>query len=252
MKIKKNKKLASGNFVKPHTPKKNGNTYLLRRIIITNIISLMIIVATYFWMIYFLSNVNSFWALFRGKDVQIQQDSVAPLPPFLETISEAVSTENTDINGRAEPGVKVILYVDGTPTAEAIADSQGNYSFLSIPVGPFPINIYTITEDESGNQSGKSNSYSVVQDEEPPKVEITKPEPEEKFRSTGHSYRVEGNTEPGATVLVNNQLAVLTPSGDFSASLRLEEGSNEIKVLVTDKADNKTEKSVFMLFEKVD
>lgn len=217
----------------------------------TNLFSIIIVVATYFWMIYFLSNVNSFWDVFRGKEVQVRTDNVAPLAPFLDTIPEATNKDIIDINGRSEPGVKVLLFIDGTQTQDTIADADGNFSFFSIPVGLFPVQIYATAEDESANQSSKSTVYSISKDTEEPEIEIITPKPDEVFKSTGHSYQVTGKTEAGATVLINDLLAVINPEGDFSASLRLEEGTNEIRIKATDKAGNETETSVYMKFEKI-
>lgn len=241
-------------IVKPKLKKsRSRKAYLLKRIIITNGISLLIVTATYFWMVFFLSNVGSFWDLFRPKEINVNRDVIPPTPPFLNPVPELVNQNRIDITGKAEPGVKVILYVDEAKSEETVADSEGTFTFASIQVGLFPETIYAIAVDEEENKSNKSATYTVAFDDEPAELEITNPEKAETtHKATGHSYTVTGQTEPESTVLINDRLARVTPTGQFSASIRLEEGNNEIKINVTDKAGNKTEETVYIKFEKID
>jgi len=202
-------------------------------------------------MIFFLSNVNSFWSLFRKKDIYEVKDTVPPTAPYLEPLSEATQSSVIDVKGQAEPGVKLILYLDDSKNSETVTDNDGSFAFTNIPVGVFDTKIYVNATDDAGNVSKPSITYDIKQDNEAPELEITTPKDGETYKSTGHSYDVTGKTEPRSTVLVNDQLAIMTPTGEFSASLRLEEGANTIKVVAKDKAENETEKSVYIKFEKI-
>ena len=242
-------------FVNPTMPtkKRSRRPYLIKRILITNALSLLVVILTYLWMVFFLSSVGSFWDLFRGKDIYVNEDKLPPIPPFLSSIPEATQSSSIDITGRSESGVKVELYIDGSRISETVSDSNGSFVFSSVPVGVFRQEIYTKAVDESGNESNQSNTYAIQQDTTPPEVEITSPDKKEiSHRATEHTYRIAGKTEPGAAVLVNEQLAVINPDGDFFANLRLETGGNKIKIMVKDKALNETENEIFINFEKID
>ena len=235
------------------TKKSSRKAYLVRRIIFTNLLSIAVIICTYLWMVFFLSSVSSFWDLFRGKEVSVNQDTIPPTAPFLNDVPEATQSSTLNVQGLAEPGVKVELYVDGSKISDSISDSNGVFLFDNIPVGVFKQEIYAKAVDEAGNISNESNHYSIQQDTTAPEVEITSPDKKElSHRATEHAYRIVGKSEPGVTVTVNEQLAVVNPNGEFFANLRLEEGGNNIKIIVKDKALNETVSEVYINFSKID
>lgn len=233
--------------------KNKKTSYLVKRIIITNLISLLIVTLTYVWIIYLLSNANSFWEIFRGKDVYVQKDVVPPTKPFLNTIPESTKEDTINISGRSEAGVKIILRIDGQKFQETVSDSEGQFSFSDIIVGFAPQTLYVEAIDETGNVSTPSQTYSIIKDIEEPEFEIITPKNAgETYRATGRTYRVTGKTEAGATVYINEQVAMLSANGEFTASIRLEEGSNGIKIKVVDKAGNEKEEETSVVYEKIE
>ena len=233
---------------------KNNKTtsYLVKRIVITNLLSIAIIVVTYVWIIYLLSNVNSFWDIFRGKDIYVQKDLVPPTKPYLNPVAEATKEDYVDVQGRSEPGVKLVIKIDGQKFQETVADAEGQFSFTGIPVGFSSQVMYVEAIDDAGNISSPSQTYTIVKDIEEPEFELLTPKDGETFRSTGRTYKVTGKTEPGLTVNINEQMAIVTQAGEFSTSIRLEEGSNEIKIKVVDKAGNEKEETFNLNYEKID
>lgn len=228
--------------------------YLLKRIFISNLLILAVIAVTYLWMIFFLANVGSFWDLFRDKEVVIKKPIVTPVAPYLTPIPEATQEDKIDVTGQSVAGMKIDLFIDGAKFGEIISDSQGSFAFTEAPVGIFQEEIYATASDQDGNTSSKSITYKIVKDTEPPEIKITKPEGgSETYKSTGHAYTITGETEPEATVYINEQLSITNPTtGTFSGSVRLEQGQNTIIVKVVDKALNETEKKVYVNFEKID
>ncbi len=227
--------------------------YLLKRIIIMNGISVLILLLTYAWMIFFLANVNSIWDLFRSDTYQSNTEKVAPTPPYLSPISEATKESTIDITGQTEAGQKVVLYVDNSKVDETIADATGNFSFTGIQTGIFPRKIFVRAISDSGVESENSTEYTVVRDTEAPILEITNPKEKElDYSATGHSFEITGKTEPGTTVSVNDQIAVVDSDGNFTTSYRLKKGGNELIITATDKAGNQTEEKVFVNFHKIE
>jgi len=233
--------------------KNKTTSYLVKRIVITNLLSLAVIGVSYIWVIYLLSNANSFWSIFKGKDLYVQKDTVPPLKPYLNPIPEATKQDSLDITGQSEAGVKVVLKIDGKKAQETVADSNGKFSFASIPVGVSSQVMLVEALDESGNTSLPSQTYTILKDTENPVLEILTPSKDnETFKSTGRTYKVSGKSEPGNTIHINEQLAVVSTSGEFFASIRLEDGSNQIKIKAVDKAGNEMEETRNVVYEKID
>lgn len=228
------------------------NNRLLRRILITNAFSILIVIGMYFWMVFFISNLGSFWDLFRQKEIYTTIDTVAPAPPYLSEIPSATQNDFIDLSGKAEAGIKVILNIDGSKESETISDSEGSFSFTGIKVGVFPSTIYITAIDDSNNESKKSQVYTIVKDDAPPELEVITPKSGEEVKSTGHTYKVTGKSEPETTVTVNGQLAIINQEGEFSVSIRLEEGDNTLTVKTKDVAGNETEQKVYVRFKKID
>lgn len=226
--------------------------YLLKRILITNGITICVIVFTWFFLIFSLSNLDFVWGIFKARDVYTEKDTIPPTSPFLQQIPEATQNSTIDISGGTEEAAKVHLYVDDEKRAEAVADNNGLFTFSGVEVSVTPQRIFVKAEDQDGNESSKSQEYTTVRDNETPTAEIISPKSGETYRSTEHSYVVKLKTEPNAVVLVNGQLALLTTEGEATAQIRLERGKNEIKIEIKDKAENKFEKSVFINFEKIE
>lgn len=258
MKIFKNKRLNFRQKKETKTisvvtkSKETPNQRLIKRIIATNGLSLLILIALYFWMVFFISNVGSFWDLFRKKEIYVNKDTIAPAPPFISEIPKATKNDSTDITGKAEAGVKVTLYTEGSKNSESTSDSQGTFSFTGIRVGIFPTTIYATATDEAGNESNKSQVYTIVKDDTPPELEVISPKNGEEVKATEHAYRVTGKTEADVTISVNGQLAIINQDGEFGVSIRLEEGDNSLEIKATDIAQNETIEKRFVKFRKID
>jgi hypothetical protein len=226
--------------------------YLIKRIVLTNSITLIIVVFTYFFLIFSLSNLDFFWSIFRKKDLYSEADTIPPTAPYLQQIPEATQNSTIDVTGGTEESAKVLLFIDDIKTQEAVADNNGVFTFSGVEIASGPQKIFVKSEDQNGNQSAPSATYTTQRDNEPPEFEILSPKSNETYRSTEHGYVVKVKTEPEATVLINAQLSLISTDGEASAQIRLERGKNEVKVEVKDKADNKSEKSVFITFDKIE
>jgi len=221
------------------------------RIIFLNLGTLLVILFTYLWMLFFLSHVNSFWEIFKGKEKYEVKDTVPPISPYVETIPEAIKEDKINIMGKSESNTKVTLYVDEVKQNEVVADADGNFLFSDIPVGFSPTSIYITATDQAGNVSSKSRTYRIYRDNEPPTIDITAPKKNEVYKATERTYTVKGKTEPGALVYINEQLALVDTEGAFTALVNLKDGGNELKIKVDDKAGNETEQKIYVTFEKI-
>ena len=226
--------------------------YLLKRIVLLNSGSLLLLLFTYLTLVFFLSHINSFWEVFRGKDNYEEKDTIPPVSPYLEPIPEATKDNKINITGKAEIGSKILLFLDDIKSTELVTDNEGNFTFSDIQVGLNPTRIKVEAVDANQNVSASSKEYSVVQDIEAPKIEITTPKKGTVHKATERTYNISGITEPQSSVVVNEVLSYSDQEGRFNAQIALRDGGNEIKIKSTDRAGNETEEKTFMTFEKIE
>ncbi|AMO75849.1 Ig-like domain-containing protein [Pseudomonas citronellolis] len=164
------------------------------------------------------------------------------------------------VNGSADAGNLVLLYVNGELAASVIADEQGNWT-AELPLAGDGEQVITAkAQDEAGRHSDETAPVSVILDttapEQPGMVTaedntgaITGPiEPGSVTDETQPT--LSGSGEPGDTVSIldNGEVigtVVIDENGqwEFTPEQPLEEGDHSISVVVTDPAGNASEPS---------
>jgi hypothetical protein len=114
------------------------------------------------------------------------------------------------------------------------AGSDTQYSSpVQLPEGSVAFSYYA--RDTQGNQE-PARQLTFKVDTTAPLITITAPL---EGSATGSAdIAVTGRTEAGASVVINSIPATTQPTGDFTASVTLHEGSNAIQVVATDIAGN--------------
>lgn len=173
----------------------------------------------------------------RGNGIN-SGDTTPPPPPNLRDVPR-YSNENTiDISGNTEPGAKVYLVVNGKDQ-ELLADAQGSFT-SSVSLMDGQNEIYAFSEDQAGNKSNNSVSYSITIDKEPPELTINFPKDGSIFFKQENSVQIEGQTESGASVDINERVAIVNRDGKFSMRVSLSEGANNFDIIAVDEAGNET------------
>jgi len=101
--------------------------------------------------------------------------------------------------------------------------------------------------------SDSSNEITVVcADTTPPKIEINSPD--NNFTVDTDTVHVSGmaiDNESGIDkVTINGSEVSVTSDGSFSKSVNLTEGTNTITIIATDKAENKSTKTIMVTYQK--
>jgi hypothetical protein len=114
------------------------------------------------------------------------------------------------------------------------AGSDTQYSSpVQLPEGSVTFSYYA--RDTQGNQE-PARQLTFKVDTTAPLITITAPL---EGSATGNAnITVTGRTEAGASVVINSSPATTQPTGDFTGSVTLHEGSNAIQVVATDIAGN--------------
>lgn len=175
------------------------------------------------------------------------EDTTPPAPPRLDSLPEATNQARIEISGVTESGASVILILNGKDE-EVLANSEGHFSFtFELIDGENYIALQA--RDEAGNESQKTGTVKVLFDDNPPSLEITRPqEGEAFFGSKQRQIVVEGKTDESASLTINDRFVLVENDGTFAFTTTLGEGENSFNLKAKDKAENLTEKTIKVTF----
>jgi len=183
----------------------------------------------------------------KSSSIPIEtKDTIPPSPPIFTTTLEATNSAKLNIAGYAEPGSKVILYIDGQQLNEVIADSDGLFK-TDVNLVEGNNDIFSYAQDSAGNKSVKSTDLNIGFINKPPKLEITTPD-KDQSSTDQNKITIIGITESETNLMINDHLVIVSKSGDFQYPISLNTGENQINIVATDKAGNKTEKMITINF----
>jgi osmotically-inducible protein OsmY len=165
-------------------------------------------------------------------------------PPLLDATFEATNSAQISISGSSTAKEKINLYVNGKLVDSTTAKSDNNFTFTNITLddGNNSLKAKVVTEDNK--QSDYSNEITVLKINKEPKLEISSPSNDQKFKKEESPIKVTGQTDPNVKVTVNDFWAIVDGSGKFTYSYTLKDGDNTITVVATDLAGNKISKEV--------
>lgn len=219
-----------------------------RRTTRSAVLLILLSIGLLFFLLFFgittLAKFAAFVSDLQSSSKPVEQENKAlAAPPTLDDLPTVAQTEQIKITGRAEVGSTLKVFVNSETVKETLVDDTGTYS-LEITLSEGKNEVWVKTVDKNGHESGDSRHFKIIYDETPPTLEITKPGDGESFFGNNKNINVEGTTEAGARVMVNDRVAIVNGDGKFSQRISLSEGENIIKVVATDEAENTTEKEI--------
>ena len=174
-------------------------------------------------------------------------DTTPPPPPQLEPLPSFTNQLRVEIKGSTEPGASVMLSLNNQ-SEELLADNDGKFSF-TFPLNDGENTVSALSKDNSGNESSETQVQKIIYDDEPPLLEISKPQDKaEFFGSKQRQTVIEGKSENGAKVQINERLVVVEEDGSFTFATTLVEGENHFTIIAQDPAGNKTQLSLTLSF----
>lgn len=194
--------------------------------------------------------IRIFFSIIDKESPFVEKDTVPPQVPILSaTPVEATYSATLNLSGFAEAKSKVVFLLNSAKDAEIDVAEDGQFSYeLNLKDGENELSIFGI--DEAGNESLKTHSYLITRDSEAPSLEIEEPKDGAKIElKKNRTLTIKGKTEAEAKVLINGRLVLADKEGNFSSNYYLNEGKNELKFEVTDKAKNKTERTIEVEFQ---
>lgn len=182
-----------------------------------------------------------------SSTIALPEDKTPPGPPTLDSLPQYIKENKLTIAGRAEAGTTLAVYRNGEKVKELLIGDTSKFS-TEIELMPGENGIWGISTDSAGNKGASSSTYKVTYDIEPPKLILNKPSSGENFYGDQKTITALGETEPDATVMINDRLAIVDSEGKFSQKIALSEGENKLTIAATDQAENKTEQTITVTY----
>jgi len=176
-----------------------------------------------------------------------KNDITPPAPPTFNYFKIFTNQPTASISGKSEPGANVKLTFNGT-TQETLVNKDGSFSFnLQLQNGDNTF--WAVAVDTSGNQSQKTKDYVITYDNKPPSLTVNTPSDGSSFfGSNQRQVTIQGATEAGCQVTINDRIISVDDAGTFQYTTTLNEGANPFVVKSTDQAGNTTEKDITLNF----
>lgn len=161
--------------------------------------------------------------------------------PILNPMPIATNSAEVIIEGVSAPDQTVILYINENFVSKTETQKNGNFSFRETLRKNE--NVIKVKAKVNKNESGFS-ALNISYINTPPSLIITSPTNDQSFSKDQNTVEIRGETDALVKVTVNDFWAITDQSNRFSYILPLKEGENQIKIVATDIAGNKTEKSI--------
>lgn len=208
------------------------------------ILSVVVLIAFLFLGIPAIVRIASFVADLKTSGSPIEKnDRIAPPTPQFDSLPDYTNKDRLEVSGTTEAGATVTITIN-SDKQEVVSDANGHFTAnLKLKKGSNAISAQA--KDQGGNESGESESITIILDTESPTITISNPGDGASFSgSKNKEITVSGTTDKGANVEVNGQLASVDSEGEFTKVISLSPGENELTVKSTDEAGNTTEKSL--------
>lgn len=203
-----------------------------------------ILMSVIFVVVMFKWGIPLFVSFVSGPDskaeIGVYSDNLPPQTPILSAIPEATNSSSLTINGYTQPKAVCQLILNDALTSEVTANEQGYFEFLTkLTSGE---NSLVVNAKNDLGLTSQSSTNIVNYDSTAIKITNLSPaDGESVFGINNKNIKITGKiNKDQATVLINGSWANLNSDGEFTANMTLNDGENEIKIEVTDKAGNST------------
>jgi hypothetical protein len=177
----------------------------------------------------------------RGKEPVKESKSALVIPPYIDPLPLATMSGKLVITGRAQANARVIIYVNGEEIKKVTVKDDGTFTASSVNLPEGTHTIQAKTSDAAGNKSEFSNSVVTTIKKRPPLLSITVPNDNTTITGENNLLTVEGKTDEGNDVRINDRYVVVRPDGFFTYPYPLSEGENILSIRAIDRAGNSTE-----------
>lgn len=157
-----------------------------------------------------------------GPEPEAANDKASKPVTVLSSLPDLVAAETIDIKGKTRPGNRV--FINGR---EVPQNAGGEFNFpVNLQVGKNEIKVVTLGKEKIED----TRVITLERRPLPPRLTVISPE-----KSDSENLVISGQTEKGCIVYVNSTLARPDREGNFTSTVQLKEGANNIKVTSTNR-----------------
>jgi len=169
--------------------------------------------------------------------------------PVLNQDFTATNSAQIKITGNANPKQNIRLYVNDQLVDKTSTKDDGSFSFdaVSLKDGDNAIQTKAQVDDK---ESDFSNTITITYKNKQPSLDVTNPSDGQTFSKDQNQLNVTGKTDPDVRVTVNDFQAIVNSDGNFSYTMQLQNGDNQLKIIAIDAAGNKTEKDLKVTYSQ--
>ncbi len=196
-----------------------------------------------------LPNASRIFGVFfdNGQDGP-SYDTLPPPAPILYLPAQATSSADLKISIQGEVDSKITLNLNGSQSGETTIGQDG-LGQIDVKLSEGDNYLTAQASDKAGNESVMSKTQNITLDTTPPTIEITSPKDGDTIvGKTKQTISIEGKTEPGAKVYLNDRFVFAREDGTFIHTYLLAEGANALTLRAEDKAKNTTETKINLTF----
>ena len=213
--------------------------------IVLSVLGIVIIVILLFKVaIPALINFSLFLANLRGDSTTSstsKNSSDYIMPPVFTTNFTATNSATVTLNGTAQAKEQVILYINNNPTDTTDVKDDGTFAFKNVTLSPGS-NTITAKAKKDNKLSNFSDNLTITFENKQPTLSVDSPHDGDNIHDS--TVTVSGKTDPDDKVTVSGFWAIVDSSGNYTYTLTLQNGDNQIKVIAQDPAGNTTEKDL--------
>lgn len=224
---------------------------LTRRLVKTLIGIVILSILLFGSFSFFAPKVGYFFGFFSKHKFDPDDPTIIkPNPPIFANMPKSSKNDEISVNGYAQPGVTVIIYLNGPESGKVIAGADGTFSFSNLKLIDGNNTLFARVLSQNNVESEPSTTFTIAVDKEKPKLEITSPKDGDTIKNLDKRIEITGKVNEKCSIKVNNRIAVLKPDHTFEFLLGVEEGNIAIKIEATDEAGNVTDKTIRVKYEK--
>jgi len=209
------------------------------------------IVILLLFLFFGLPNAPRIVGLLAGQEGNFAvNDDIPPQVPVIYLTERDVNLAKFTVQGFTEADSQVIVIYNGQELEPIKADSAGAFE-LELGLSEGENTIAAVSVDQAENRSAQSKTETVNLDTEVPELTFAEGivDGMNIIGKDKQTFILSGQTEPSAKITINDRFLFAKADGSFSYSYRLQEGDNQLKIQVDDKAGNQLVKNLKLVFK---
>jgi len=215
-----------------------------KRLFLTIIGTVVILYLLIRYGISFLIGFSAILSGSKGTDsVQQTKNNIFVAVPVFSSLPSATNSASISVSGTAEKNETIKLFINDNYIDVTDTKNDGSFTFKDVSLNQGE-NKMQVKAKKDANESDFSDAATVLYKTNTPSLTIDNPSDGQSFSKEQSSVAVTGKTDPDVHITVNDFWAIVDDQGKYSYTLHLQNGDNQIKVVATDAAGNKTEKSI--------